>query len=77
MKLYDKPLSLDDLFEGLANMANEKNIGLDYFPYGFYKPFRNMVDLDLLHVCEEALEFDSLGDIMNMKNIKFITKSLS
>lgn len=70
----DTPLSLDDLKYALSQMANDKALGIDGFPYEFYKEFWDMVGPDLLQVYKEAMVSGSLGPMLNKGNIKFIPK---
>jgi len=36
---FDTPLTLDDFKSALSHMANDKSLGIDGFPYEFYKIF--------------------------------------
>ena len=58
-------LSLDELAETLLEMADDKALGLDGFPYDFYKATWEFARLHLLQVYREALANDSLGVEMN------------
>jgi len=53
-------------------MAKDKALGIDGFPYEFYKAFWGMVGHDLLHVYKESILLGSQGAIINKGNIKFI-----
>lgn len=55
-------------------MANDKSPRLDDFPYEFYKILWDFLDLDLLHIYQEAIKIGSLGSITIKGNIRFIPK---
>lgn len=69
-----KPLLVDDLDEALSQMQNNKAIGLNGFPYEFYKKLWDTVGPNLHKVYQEALAFGSLNLLINMGNIKLIPK---
>lgn len=55
-------------------MENKKALGIDGFPYEFYKEIQDKVGPNLLNVYHEALSIGSLGGIINKGNIKLIPK---
>jgi hypothetical protein len=56
-------------------MANGKALGLNGFPYEFYKATLDFIGLNLLQVYKEALGYGSLGAEINQGLIKFIPKA--
>ena len=56
-------------------MANDKAPGCDGLPCEFYKAFWEEIGLDLHKVYLEPYNSNSLGNIINKENIKFIPKS--
>lgn len=55
-------------------MSNDKALGCDGFPCEFYKALWPCVGLDLHKVYLEAFHPQSLGQLINKGNIKFIPK---
>lgn len=71
----DQLLSIDDLKEAIYSMANDKALGIDGFPCEFYKAMWDYIGHDLHQVYLEAFHSNSLGNLINKGNIKFIPKS--
>jgi len=55
-------------------MANHKAPGIDGFPLEFYKSLCDCLGKDLHKVYLEAFHSNSLGNLINKGNIKFIPK---
>lgn len=56
-------------------MANDKAPGFDGFPYEFYKALWDCAGPDLFQVYLEAFHSNSLGEMINKENIKFIPRA--
>lgn len=70
----DQFMTLEDLREAIFSMADDKAPSYDGLPCEFYKALWPCVGSDLHKVYLEAFHSQSLGQLINKGNIKFIPK---
>lgn len=73
-RTLEQDIRIEEINEAIGALANDKYLGIDGLSAEFYKKNKDQISSELLEVYEEAFEFGSLGNNINIGLIKLLPK---